>query len=73
MDFCSLGYDQSQTIRKENELYKMKNVVLTPHIVGTATNGLRRVALHVCEEIVRLQNGEKMRTEVNLDNLSKLA
>ena len=58
---------------KENELRYLNNVVLTPHIAGTSTNGLRRIALHVCEEIERLVNGETMRTEVNLDNLSKLA
>lgn len=58
---------------KENPLRNMDNVILTPHIAGTATNGLKRVALHVCDEIERLVNGEKMRTEVNLDNLSKLA
>ena len=58
---------------KDNPLRNMDNVILTPHIAGTATNGLKRVALHVCDEIERLIKGEKMRTEVNLDNLSKLA
>ena len=58
---------------KDNPLRNMDNVILTPHIAGTATNGLKRVALHVCDEIERLTKGEKMRTEVNLDNLSKLA
>ena len=58
---------------KDNPLRNMDNVILTPHIAGTATNGLKRVALHVCDEIERLTKGEKMRTEVDLDNLSKLA
>lgn len=57
----------------DNELRKMENVVLTPHIAGTATNGLKRVALHVCEEIERLVNGERMRTEIDVTNLSKMA
>ena len=58
---------------KDNPLRNMDNVILTPHIAGTATNGLKRVALHVCDEIERLTKGEKMKTEVDLDNLSKLA
>ena len=58
---------------EENELRKLDNVVLTPHIAGTVSNGLKRIALHTCEEIERLVGGEKMRTEVDLDSLSKLA
>lgn len=34
---------------------------------------MMRIALHVCEELERLMNGEKMRTEVNLDELAKMA
>ena len=71
--YACLDVTNPEPPAKDNVLRNMKNVVLTPHIAGTATNGLRRVALHVCEEIARLLNGEKMRTEVNLDNLSKLA
>lgn len=71
--FACIDVTNPEPPAKENELRKLDNVVLTPHIAGTATNGLKRVALHVCEEIDRLLKGEKMRTEVNLDNLSKLA
>lgn len=58
---------------EDNELRKLDNVILTPHIAGTTSNGLKRIALHACEEIERLVGGEKMRTEVDLDSLSKLA
>ena len=71
--FACIDVTNPEPPAKDNELRKLDNVVLTPHIAGTATNGLKRVALHVCEEIDRLLKGEKMRTEVNLDNLSKLA
>lgn len=57
----------------DNELRFMDNVVLTPHIAGTVTNGLRRIALHVCEELERFNKGEKLKAGVNLDNLSQLA
>ncbi len=57
----------------DNRLRSLPNVVLTPHVAGTVSNGLKRIALHVCEECERLFNNEKMRTEVNLDELAKLA
>ena len=56
-----------------NELRFLDNVVLTPHIAGTSTNGLRRIALHVCEELERFTKGEKLKAEVNLANLSNIA
>lgn len=71
--FACIDVTQTEPPAKDNELRTLPNVVLTPHIAGTATNGLKRVALHVCEEIERLLNGEKMRTEVNLDDLARMA
>lgn len=56
-----------------NELRFLDNVVLTPHIAGTVTNGKRRIALHVCEELERFVKGEPLKAGVNLDNLDKLA
>ena len=58
---------------EDNALRSLDNVILTPHIAGTVSNGLKRIALHACEEIERLVGGEKMRTEVDLDSLSRLA
>lgn len=57
----------------DNELRRLDNCVLTPHIAGAYTNGLKRVALHACEETARLINGEKMKAEVDLSKLSTLA
>lgn len=57
----------------ENGLRELKNVILTPHLAGTATNGKRRIALHVCEEIERFVSGEKMKAEIDLDKLSQMA
>lgn len=71
--FACIDVTQTEPPAKDNKLRSLPNVVLTPHIAGTATNGLRRVALHVCEEIERLLGGEKMRTEVNLADLAKMA
>lgn len=57
----------------ENELRYLDNVVLTPHIAGAVTNGLKRVAKHVCEEMDRFYSGEPMRTKVDFSQLSKMA
>ena len=71
--FACIDVTNPEPPSRDNELRTLPNVVLTPHIAGTATNGLKRVALHVCEEAERLLSGQKMRAEVNLDNLSKIA
>ena len=71
--FACLDVTNPEPPTKDNRLRDLDNVVLTPHIAGTVTNGMKRIALHVCEELERLLNGEQMRTEVNLDNISKLA
>ena len=71
--FACIDVTNPEPPEPDNKLRDLDNVMLTPHIAGTVTNGLKRVALHVCEELKRLMSGEKMRTEVNLDDLSKLA
>lgn len=71
--FACIDVTNPEPPTADNELRTLSNVVLTPHIAGTVTNGLKRIALHVCEELERLMSGEKMRTEVNVDDLSKLA
>lgn len=71
--FACIDVTNPEPPAPENELRALSNVVLTPHIAGTATNGLKRIALHACEEVERLLAGEKMRTEVNLDLISQLA
>lgn len=57
----------------ENELRYLDNVILTPHIAGAVTNGLKRVAKHVCEELDRFENGEPMRTQVDFSKLANMA
>lgn len=59
--------------KADNELLGLPNVIMTPHIAGTVTNGKRRIALHVCEELERFNNGERMKTEVDLSKLSQMA
>ena len=71
--FACIDVTNPEPPEEENRLRFLDNVVLTPHIAGAVTNGLKRVAKHVCEELERLENGEKMRTEEDLAQLDKLA
>lgn len=57
----------------EIELRYLDNVVLTPHVVGTVTNGKRRIAKHVCEEVARFYTGEPRRTKVDFSLLRKMS
>lgn len=57
----------------DNPLRTMPNVILTPHIAGTVTNGLRRIGGHVADELARFVRGERMRTEIDLDKLGGMA
>ena len=71
--FACLDVTSPEPPTPENRLRSLDNVILTPHIAGTSTNGLRRIALHVCEELERFEKGEKMAAEINTDNLNKMA
>lgn len=57
----------------DNELRKLDNVILTPHLAGTVTTGRKRIAKHICEELERFETGKPLRTGVDLSQLNKLA
>ena len=71
--FACLDVTNPEPPVADSELFKLPNVVMTPHLAGTVTNGKKRIALHVCEELERFQNGERMKTEVDLSKLSQMA
>ncbi len=71
--FACLDITEVEPPAADNELRFLDNVNLTPHLAGTASNGRRRIALHICEETDRFMAGEKMRTEVDRSMLSKMA
>jgi phosphoglycerate dehydrogenase-like enzyme len=71
--FACIDVTEPEPPTKENELRTLPNVILTPHIAGAVTNGLRRVGGHVTEELARFVNGERMRTEIDYDTLGSMA
>lgn len=71
--FACIDVTEPEPPAPDNPLRNMKNVKLTPHIAGTARNGKRRIALHICEETERYLRGERMRTEIDRAALAKMA
>ncbi len=71
--FACIDITEVEPPAPDNELRFLDNVNLTPHLAGTASNGRRRIALHICEELDRFMAGEKMRTEIYREMLSKMA
>ena len=71
--FACLDVTEPEPPAADNPLRDMPNVLLTPHIAGTARNGKRRIALHICEETERFLSGERMRTEIDRAALAKMA
>ena len=59
--------------RADNPLRTLKNVIMTPHLAGLATNGKLRIGMHVAEEIERFLNGELLKCEVTKQMLPKMA
>lgn len=57
----------------DNPLRTLKNVILTPHLAGLATNGQLRIGAHSVEEIKRFLNGERLECEVTKDMLATIA
>ena len=71
--FACIDITEVEPPAADNELRILPNVNLTPHLAGTSNNGLRRIALHICEETDRFFAGERMRTEIDRAMLSKMA
>lgn len=71
--FACIDVTSPEPPATDNELRTLPNVVLTPHIAGAVTNGLKRIAKHVCEEMDRFETDGSLRTEVDLSKLSMLA
>ena len=57
----------------DNPLRTLKNVILTPHLAGLATNGQLRIGAHAVEEINRFLNNEPLECEVTENMLATMA
>lgn len=57
---------QNEPIEEGNELLKLDNVLLSPHMAGHSAEGWTRRAVNAWENIRRLDAGEDLLTEVRL-------
>ncbi|MDD2441536.1 MAG: NAD(P)-dependent oxidoreductase, partial [Eubacteriales bacterium] len=57
----------------DNPLRTLPNCIITPHLAGQANNGLGRIGVHVCEEIMRCLGNEPLATRVTREMLSTMA
>lgn len=71
--FACIDVTNPEPPTQDNPLRRLPNVALTPHIAGAIANGQKRIAKHICEELTRCEQGEKMRTELDASKLSSMA
>jgi len=58
---------------KDSPFYQMENVLLTPHIAGSAGNECHRMGKYMIEEAERVNSGEKAYWEVSMEMLKTMA
>lgn len=56
-----------------NDFYKMDNVILTPHIAGSAGNEVVRMGSYMVDEFCKCENGEMPEFSVSLEMLERMA
>ena len=69
---CLDVYDP-EPLPEDSKLRRPKNIILTPHIAGLATNGKLRIGSHVCDEIENFNSNSPLYCEVKKEMLSKMA
>ncbi|MCK4244755.1 MAG: hydroxyacid dehydrogenase [Candidatus Omnitrophica bacterium] len=57
----------------DNPLRKMKNVFLTPHIAGHASNGMKRQGKYAVDELERFFKGEEVKYRVKKEKFDVIA
>lgn len=57
----------------DHPLRQLPNCMMTPHIAGAVTNGLKRLGAFAVDEIARLQQGEPLEGEVKEEQMAVLA
>ena len=73
LKYACLDVYDPEPLHVDNPLRTLKNVIMTPHLAGLATNGKLRIGKHVTEEIERFLKGEALMCEVRREMLSKMA
>jgi len=67
--YACLDVTEPEPPAKDNPLRRMKNVFLTPHIAGHASNGMKRQGRYAVDELRRFSRGEPVLYRVTRDRL----
>lgn len=57
----------------DHPLRRLPNCIITPHIAGAVSNGVRRLGRFAVEELTRLSSGEPLQGEVRREQMAVLA
>jgi phosphoglycerate dehydrogenase-like enzyme len=73
-DICALlDVTVEEPPKPESDFFKLPNVVLTPHIAGSMSNEVRRMAELVIDEFERFVKGEELLYEITPEKLARMA
>lgn len=73
LKYACLDVFDPEPPKKENPLFTLDNVIVTPHLAGLANNGLKRIGIFVCEETAHFLNNQPIRGEVTKEMLANMA
>ncbi|HTO58757.1 MAG TPA: hypothetical protein VMJ74_13230, partial [Pseudomonadales bacterium] len=64
---------EPEVLPPESVLYRLPNVLLTPHIAGSLGTETQRLADYVIDEVERFSRGHPLKHRVRYDELARLA
>lgn len=68
-----LDVTEPEIMAPDSELWRLPNVVLTPHVAGALGTELVRLGAHAVDETLRFLAGEPLRHEVRPEQLASIA
>ena len=68
-----LDTTEPEVLPGDSPLYRLPNVLLTPHIAGSLGTETQRLADYVVDEIERYARGQALKHRVRYDELVRLA
>jgi len=68
-----LDTTEPEVLPPTSALYRLPNVLLTPHIAGSLGNETQRLSDHIIDEVERYARGQPLRHRVRFDDLARLA
>jgi len=65
--------DPDENREVSDDIFKVENIIITPHLAGSHTNEIGRMGQYMEDEYHRVLENEKCRWEVKLKDLEKMA